>query len=201
MTAAVNDSWTRIENWLAEHAPATHAALAPPADPADIAATERVVGGPLPRPLVASLLRHDGVLDGRSELFPGSYVPRGAREIAGDWRHMSPYFDPHLSKEEEARAEDDLLTIGSSFFLYGHPRLIPLGREVGGGGLVLDHRGGIDRGRVHRVEPVEGVRRVAHEAWTSLPLLLEGIAGCLEAGRPLDGHAPAVDDAGRLRWE
>ncbi|MER7700783.1 MULTISPECIES: hypothetical protein [unclassified Streptomyces] len=74
MTAPVSESWARVENWLAEHAPVTRAALAPPADPADIAATERVIGRPLPKPLAMSLLRHDGLLDGWSALSPGSTV-------------------------------------------------------------------------------------------------------------------------------
>ncbi|GAA2068100.1 hypothetical protein GCM10009801_16140 [Streptomyces albiaxialis] len=43
MTAPISESWTRMETWLTEHAPATHAALAPPADPADIAEVERVI--------------------------------------------------------------------------------------------------------------------------------------------------------------
>ncbi|WP_258572634.1 hypothetical protein [Streptomyces sp. KM273126] len=80
MTAPISESWTRIENWLAEHAPATYAALAPPADPADIAAAERVIGRPLLKPLVMSLSRHDGLLDQRFSLLPGFYRPMSARE-------------------------------------------------------------------------------------------------------------------------
>ncbi|MEV5083088.1 hypothetical protein AB0K74_31170 [Streptomyces sp. NPDC056159] len=52
MTAPISESWTRIKNWLAERAPATYSVLVPPADPADIAAAERVIGRPLLKPLV-----------------------------------------------------------------------------------------------------------------------------------------------------
>lgn len=63
MTALISESWTRIENGLVEQAPATYAVPAPPADPADIAAAQRVIGRPLPKLLVMSLSRHDGLLD------------------------------------------------------------------------------------------------------------------------------------------
>lgn len=55
MTAPISESWTRIDNWLAEHAPATYTAPAPPADPVDIAAAERVIGRPLLKPLVVAV--------------------------------------------------------------------------------------------------------------------------------------------------
>lgn len=83
MTAPISESWTRIEEWLAEYAPASYAALAPPADPADIAAVERVIGRPLLKPLAVSLLRHDGFRNQfQGSLLAGRYRSISARETA-----------------------------------------------------------------------------------------------------------------------
>ncbi|MFJ9885682.1 SMI1/KNR4 family protein [Streptomyces sp. NPDC091287] len=201
MTAPISESWTRIENWLAEHAPTTYAALMPPADPADIAATERDIGRPLPKPLVLSLLRHDGLRDQGGSLLPGFYRPIGARRIAEEWRLFTGFYDRLTAEEKGDEVDSDFMGIGFSGVLYGHPRLIPIARDVGGGYLVLDQRPEIDRGRVHQAEPVDGVRRGSHEAWASLPVLMETVAASLETGRPVDHYKPEVDEEQRLQWD
>ncbi|MFE7244761.1 SMI1/KNR4 family protein [Streptomyces sp. NPDC057580] len=200
MTAPISESWTRIENWLAEHAPATYAALAPPADPADIAATERAIGRPLLKPLVMSLLRHDGLLDQRGSLLPAFYRPMSAREITAAWHLLTGFYDQCMADEKGDEADYDFMKIGSSSVLYGHPQLIPIARDLGGGHLVLDHRPEIDRGRVHEAEAVEGIMRVSHEMWTSLPMLMEAIATSLETNQALNDYTPVVDEEQRLDW-
>jgi cell wall assembly regulator SMI1 len=201
MTAPISESWTRIENWLAEHAPTTYAALAPPADSADIAATERVIGRPLLKPLVMSLLRHDGLLDQRGWLLPGFYRPMSAREIAAEWQRFTGFYDKRTADEEGEKADYDFMKLGFSSVLYGHPQLIPIARDVSGGYLVLDHRPEIDRRRVHEAEAVEGIRRVSHEMWTSLPVFMEAIATSLDTDQPLNGYTPVVDEEQRLYWD
>lgn len=65
MTAdLVQASWTRIDAWLREHAPRTFATLRPPAGGEEIAAAQEELGVTFPPELVASLLRHDGALEG-----------------------------------------------------------------------------------------------------------------------------------------
>ncbi|MCX4696223.1 hypothetical protein [Streptomyces sp. NBC_01408] len=201
MTAPISESWTRIENWLAEHAPATRAALAPPAAPADIAAAERVIGRPLLKPLVASLSRHDGLLDRRSVLLPGFYRPLSARETAAEWQLFTGFHDAPTTEAEGGEADLEFMRTGASRVLYGHPQLIPVARDVRGALLVLDHRPETDRGRVHEAEAVEGVVRGSHAMWTSLPVLLDALALSLETTRPLDGYTPAVDEEHRLHWD
>lgn len=200
MTASISESWTRIENWLAEHAPSTYAALAPPADPADIAALEHLIGRPLLRPLVTSLLRHDGLLDRRCTLLPGSYRPMSARETAAEWRLLTGFHDKRTAEDEGDEVGYDFMKIGSSRVLYGHPQLIPIARESGGGHLVLDHRPEVDRGRVHEAEATAGVMRGSHEAWASLPVLMEAIATSVETNQPLYDYTPTVDEEQRLHW-
>ncbi|WP_097968684.1 SMI1/KNR4 family protein [Streptomyces sp. or20] len=202
MTAPISESWTRIEKWLAEYAPATCAALAPPADPADIAAAERVIGRPLLKSLVVSLLRHDGFLDPfQGSLLPGSYRWTSAREIAAAWQLLTGFYDKREADERGKEADNDFVKLGFSSVLYGHPQLIPIARDLGGGHVVLDHRPGADRGRVHEAEAVEGVMRGSHEMWASLPALMEAIATSLETFRPLNGNMPAVDEEQRLYWD
>jgi hypothetical protein len=58
---AVEESWARIDAWLARHAPLTHATLRPPAPQAVIEEAERTLGVPFHPDLVASLRCHDGV--------------------------------------------------------------------------------------------------------------------------------------------
>ncbi|MFD8783615.1 SMI1/KNR4 family protein [Kitasatospora sp. NPDC059599] len=58
---AVADAWKRIEDWLAEHAPASLAALAGPATTEEIAAVERALGPALPAEFAASLAIHRAV--------------------------------------------------------------------------------------------------------------------------------------------
>lgn len=179
----------------------TYAALAPPADPADIAAIERVIGLPLLKPLVMSLLRHDGLLDQRGSLLPGFYRPMSAREIAAAWQLFTDFYDKRTADEKGEEADYDFMKIGASRVLYGHPQLIPIARDVGGGCLVLDHRPEIDRGRVHEAEATEGLMRVSHEMWTSLPVLMEAIATSLETYQPLNDYTPVVDEEQRLYWD
>ncbi|MFI7285137.1 SMI1/KNR4 family protein [Streptomyces anulatus] len=201
MTASISESWTRIENWLAEHAPATCAALAPPADPADIAATERAIGRPLPKPLVMSLLRHDGLRDQCGSLLPGFYRPISARRIADEWRLFTGFHDRLTAEEKGDEVDSDFMDMGFSGVLYGHPQLIPIARDVGGGYLVLDQRPEIYRGRVHQADATEGVMRGSREVWASLPVLMETVAASLETGRPVDHYKAEVDEQQRLHWD
>ncbi|MFF0074951.1 SMI1/KNR4 family protein [Streptomyces sp. NPDC005494] len=201
MTASISESWTRIENWLAEHASATYAALAPPADPAVIAATERVIGRPLLKPLVTSLLRHDGLLDQRHSLLPGSYRLMSARQTAAEWTLCTGFHDKATAEDKGDEVDDDFMEIGVSSVLYGHPQLIPIARDQGGGHLVLDHRPEIDRGRVHETEATEGVMRRPHAMWASLPVLMDTLATSLETDQPLGDYVPAVNEQRCLRWD
>ncbi|MDH6538471.1 SMI1/KNR4 family protein [Streptomyces sp. SPB4] len=202
MTALISESWTRIENWLAEHAPATYAALAPPADPADIVAAERVIGRPLLKPLRMSLLRHDGLVGHGFSLLPGGYRPLSVREIVAEWQHCARYYDKSTAdRAGEEEVDDHFMRVGSSFDLYGHPQVILIAQDICGGHLVLDHRPEIDRGRVHIADGEGGVSRQSHEMWTSLPVLMERIATSLETSQPLDRDIPIVEEDQRLRWD
>ncbi|MFD9128463.1 SMI1/KNR4 family protein [Kitasatospora sp. NPDC059571] len=61
LRAAVADTWRRIEEYLAGHAPALLDGLAGPADDADIAEAEEALGRPLPVDFAASCRIHRAV--------------------------------------------------------------------------------------------------------------------------------------------
>ncbi|MFG3510011.1 SMI1/KNR4 family protein [Streptomyces sp. NPDC047821] len=85
----VQDSWTRIDAWLREHAPRTFATLRPPAGDGEITAAQQELGVTFPPDLVASLLRHNGALEG-PEAFRFSSGDRllGVSGILGDTGFM-----------------------------------------------------------------------------------------------------------------
>jgi cell wall assembly regulator SMI1 len=71
--AALDLAWTRIEAWLAAHAPPLAANLAPPAREAAIAACERQLGLRFPADLRASLARR------------GAESDEGCAPLIGNW--------------------------------------------------------------------------------------------------------------------
>ncbi|MFE9700100.1 SMI1/KNR4 family protein [Streptomyces sp. NPDC006270] len=102
MTAdLVHASWTRIDAWLRKHAPRTFATLRPPAGGEEIAAAQEELGVTFPPDLVASLLRHNGALEG-PEAFQFSTGDRllGVSGILGDTGFMRG-FDQGINGEVE----------------------------------------------------------------------------------------------------
>ncbi|PWW65900.1 SMI1/KNR4 family protein [Actinokineospora spheciospongiae] len=172
LTRRVDAAWTRIETWLAVHAPRTAARWNAPAPAAALSALQREVGVELPGDLVATLRRHDGSSAGGFVL-PLAYRPMSVGEIAGHTRRMcsgpgQPGWDG---------------------------RFVPFAVDGGGGLLYLDQRGAGSLGEQFDEGPGPG-------RWpTGLSELLEQTADLLEEGTgPLaDRYRPEVD-AGWLRW-
>ncbi|MFD7815697.1 SMI1/KNR4 family protein [Streptomyces sp. NPDC059785] len=103
MTAdLVQESWSRIDAWLREHAPRTFATLRPPAKVEEITAAQDGLGITFPPDLIASLLRHDGALDG-PEAFRFNTHDRllGVSGILEDTRFMRAVADDLDEKEAE----------------------------------------------------------------------------------------------------
>lgn len=72
-------SWTDIESWIGEHAPALHAALLPPSSATDVADAEESIGYALPPDVSAWWRRFGGVgvTYSRWPLIPTSWQPHG----------------------------------------------------------------------------------------------------------------------------
>jgi cell wall assembly regulator SMI1 len=205
VTAPVNESWDRIEAWLAANAPATFASLRPPAAPAIIAAAEAQLGITFPPDLVATLRRHDGVVSDRGFSVPYGYPLQPLDQIVAETLRLRRSCrlaavvnaERHIVKFERKREE---LLVAPGFW---HPKWVLLSVSLSGDYLVLDQRPGPAQGRIGEVihDSVGGF-----ELWPSLAVLLDRLADALEHGTPLrdqlggSGWVPSVSDSGRLEW-
>lgn len=124
VTARVDQAWTRIETWLAEHAPVSAAALRPPADDESIAAAQRVAGVRFPAALVASLRRHDGA------------DPESAFGVPARMHLMSA---ARTADEAEMMCEVlESVGIDGNVESWWHGRYLPVATDHGGDLLFLD---------------------------------------------------------------
>lgn len=177
----VPDSWNRIDAWLREHAPRTSATLRPPAGDGEIAAAQQELGVTFPPDLVASLLRHNGALEG-PEAFRFSTGDRllGVSGILGDTEFMRG-----IDQGPDGEAED--------YWLLGY---VKFGSYDGtSDGLLMDCR----TERAH----FGAIGRFFDETGTrfgqagSLGGYLAELADMLERGQ----EAGVVTFNGRLFWE
>ncbi|MFC9689618.1 hypothetical protein ACFTSF_13840 [Kribbella sp. NPDC056951] len=121
----ITQTWRRLDSWLAEHAPATYAVLAPPATDDELDAARQVVE--LPPDLIESLRCHNG-LTAWANLLPEA-PPSSAAQITDNWQlrmdiaadvdgftvhpwNTEPYW--HLAWIPWADADGDLQVIDGS---------------------------------------------------------------------------------------
>ncbi|SEC32086.1 Cell wall assembly regulator SMI1 [Streptomyces sp. 3213] len=188
-------SWVRIERWLAQLAPRTFAALAPPADRSAIAAAEQAVGRPFPESLTECLLRHDGT--GDQCLLPPFWSLLDTRGIVETWDtctqiNAKVFGDGDGDGEEREPNGDD--------GLWWHSMWFPFAADGAANHLVIDQRQHRWVGRIGNADHELGCSFESQPMWASLPALLEATATALETGDVLDGCLPVVERA-ELRWE
>lgn len=183
----VEESWARIDAWLARHAPRTLRSLRPPASKEEIAEAERTLGVTFCPDLVASLLCHDGTdlgagvltLDGvtlapLTDIVSNSLSRRGIgadedygdEELAGYWRD-----------------EWVMITRGVAWDSYD--------------GRFITHRDGENYGRVGYFFTGDAP---SFTEWGSLRAMLADLADALERRRPMRGGVPVADGCA-LHWE
>ncbi|WP_149823059.1 SMI1/KNR4 family protein [Streptomyces tailanensis] len=194
---AVEESWARIDTWLARHAPLSHARLRPPASEADIAAAERTLQVTFPPDLVASLRCHDGV-----ELEEGTpqlayYGPLSkVADIVKSTQFQRDVGEGLADAEDEGDEENPEAELG--VFWRREWLLITLG--IGwqsSDGLFVSCRRGPNFGRVGRYfdEDVP-----SFTPWSSLRHALADFADALEGGHKFNFRVPLAVD-GVLLWE
>ncbi|MGW7458352.1 SMI1/KNR4 family protein [Streptomyces sp. NPDC054797] len=194
-TLTVDQSWARIETWLAQHAAVSHGLLRPPALPEHIAAAELRLGVTFPPDLKDSLLRHDGVQlqDGTPTL--AYYGPlSGVEDIVRSTEFLRD-IGADLDEDEAELDEEER----DQHAYWPHERLlITLG--IGwqsSDGLFLVSRPGPHHGRVGRYfdEDIP-----SFTPWLGLRHVLTEFATALENGTPFNGRIPLAVE-GRLIWD
>ncbi|MEU7874413.1 hypothetical protein [Dactylosporangium sp. NPDC049140] len=176
---AVRAAWARIDAWLAEFAPVSAAALASPAEPAAVAATN------LPDDLAAGLLCHDGLRTWTPLLPEGE--PLSLAEVL-EFRRI----------RLEVAADVDGFTVQPwNTEPWWHEQWWPCG-GIDGTYQVIDQRPGAG-GRVG-IAPNSDAAGFS-QGWPSYGAYLADVAGALERGRPVGLWYPTVVRGGELWWE
>lgn len=185
MSVPVEQSWARIERWLADHAPASLAALNPPASAQAIERLQATLGYALPEQLVVLLSQHDGAgVDWNVPqlTLPGGYGLMSAALIEQAWQTYT----------KALRAADDPDVITG---LWWHPEWVPFAVAPSFDALVIDHRSGPRQGQIG-----DHLKELTYfESWGSLAEMLADVADGLAAQREVDGELPVVID-GELHW-
>ncbi|MET7640077.1 SMI1/KNR4 family protein [Streptomyces sp. NPDC005438] len=186
LASSVRDSWHRIDAWTRTHAPASFEALAPPADPRQVAEAQTTMGVRFPPELVASLECHDG-LRWWVNMFPGQPPSRVAAMVE-HWR-MCVEINEDLEGEEHPFAGEEP---------WWHPLWIPWA-QVDGDAQIIDMRPGPEQGRLGMAYHDEG--GVFRDAWPHLAAYLEDVADVLERGGTVGWMSPYLTAEGELWWD
>ncbi|MFJ7073521.1 SMI1/KNR4 family protein [Streptomyces sp. NPDC098781] len=192
MTSSIFGSWIRIEAWLAQRAPGTFAALAPPAERSAIAQAEQSIGQAFPEPLVESLLRHNGM--GHCDLLPPFWSLLEVENITSAWQTRMRIYGDQLAGAEEGDPEGE-------YGPWWHSRWIPFAFDGAGDYLVIDQRPHRRRGRIGDADHETGCTFSSHPMWASLAALLDATATALETGEAVDGYVPVAVDEYELDWD
>lgn len=187
----VGASWSRIDAWLSAHAPASLARLGPSADPADMAAAERVLGVALPAELAASLACHDGV-EPECRIFPEMDL-LSVSGVIDQWELRNEVAAEFFADEEDLPPSD-----GDPFW---HRLWIPVG-HFQGDLYVIDMRPGPEQGRMGWVSH-DGSSSFTGEELPTLSSFLQALADTLMTGRqPIPGlwDDPCVSPDRELSW-
>ncbi|MFE9934244.1 SMI1/KNR4 family protein [Streptomyces sp. NPDC005533] len=194
-TCTVEQSWARIETWLAQHAAVSHGLLRPPARPEDIAAAELRLEVTFPTDLRESLLRHDGVQlqDGTPTL--GYYGPlSGVEDIVRSTEFLRGIGEDVVEDEADLDEEER-----DQYAYWPHERLL-ISLGIGwqsSDGLFLVSRPGPHHGRVGRYFDEDSP---SFTEWPALRHVLADFATALENGTPFNGRIPLAFE-GRLIWD
>jgi cell wall assembly regulator SMI1 len=183
--ATVTEAWARIEDWLARHAPASATVLAPPADPAEIAAAEVALGLAFPADLVESLRRHNGLVEW-ANILPENPPLSVARIVE------------HRQMCMEVAESIDGFTARSGGEPWWHESWLPFA-ESDGDSQVIDLRPGPGYGRLGWA--LHDNNGSFDDAWPTLGAYLAETAEALASGGGgVNGWQPYLTVDGELWW-
>lgn len=187
----VEESWARIDAWLAEHAPLSRARLRPPASADEIASGERRLGVTFHPDLVASLRCHDGVE-------PGEVAPAFA--LNGRFASVTDIVSNTLFLRGIGEDVEDLYDDEGELDAYWRHEWLLVTNGVSGDaqdGLFLTCRAGDDYGRIGDYFNEDAA---SFTGWSSLRAALSAFAEAVERRLPIDNMVPLAFD-GALIWE
>jgi cell wall assembly regulator SMI1 len=200
----VTESWQTIVDWLAQHAPAMHAALRGPATQADLSRAQEELPASLPDDLLEWWRLADGV---RYEaiarhLIPPYYNPWQVADAVGvrmDWVEARG----HASAQALADGTRDpaLDPAGTQCYYGWLSTWVPIAYDGMGGLLFVDLRPGPQRGCVMEFDKVEAAWQPP--AWSSIRTMLADIARGLTTGTATGPYKdrPQATTEGHLEWD
>lgn len=183
--SAVVEAWAQIETWLGRHAPVSAAALAPPADPIDIAAAQVTLGLAFPAELVESLRCHNGLLRW-ADILP-DMPPLSVAGIVEHWERCMDVVDDF----------DGLRPANPGDEPWWHELWLPFA-GADGDAQVIDMRPGPECGRLGWATHDGGAEFGG--GWPSLGAYLAEAAEALVKGGGVDGWYPYLTGNSELRW-
>jgi cell wall assembly regulator SMI1 len=186
----IEDSWARVTAWLAANAPASYAALNPPAPPAELDACERDMNVVLPAELRRLLLVSNGAADFDADgtyhqeaaFLPGGHRLLSAAEVAKESRDLVDLVGD---------AGDDLIGY------WWHPAWVLFGTHIAGDGMAIDQRPGPGQGAIGEFMNETGTEFTMA---ASLGQYIAKIADSIENGTDFMHYRPLVEDGG-LDWD
>ncbi|MEU8226252.1 SMI1/KNR4 family protein [Kribbella sp. NPDC048915] len=178
---SITASWSRLDAWLARHAPATYAVLAPPATDVELRA-----GVELPPELIESLRCHNGVT-AWANLLPEA-LPSSAAEIGANWQ----------LRMELAADLDGFAVHPPQTEPYWHPAWIPWA-DSDGDLQVIDLRPGPQRGRLGMA--LHDGPGDFTASWPSLASYLAEVVRSLHHGTGVHGWYPYLTVHQELWWD
>ncbi len=194
-------SWVRITTWLLAHAPATAAALHPPASAQDVARAEESTGVVWPQQLRTWFGLHGGWdRDAWAAVLPGWSSPMSLSRSLEEQRTWLEVWED-VAADDEDLVERGVLAMGqhagevAGAFL---PFFVPLDEDQSGEVLFVDCRPGPRQGCV--------THWMKHDfdhyglGWWSIAQMLSDVADHLQQWTPCRYWRPQVED-GALRWE
>ena len=199
MATELEHAWTRIRTWCAVNAPATAAALKPPASPDTRTSAEKSTGREWPSELHEWFTLHDGVSEPGVPLVP-NYPPLSVEQSLDVWdsfgelmseQYEASYFDPDARSialgESEPAGREAMMFLPSfipicgadDFYLFVDLRLGSMSGCVTG----WDHTAADQQGPI----------------WPSITAMVESTATALETSGECNGYRPGVHQ-GLLGW-
>jgi cell wall assembly regulator SMI1 len=192
-------AWVDIVRWCRSNAPATAAAIRPPADGATRRRAVAATSGRWPDDLWRWYQLADGTERTPDGYLLPSYCPMPLYAVMSHWvmwvdigRDLRAWAgDPG---DAVARLQTEPAATAAGMFL---PSFVPIAEDQSGSDLIVDTRHGEAHGCVTEYDKTDADN--SGPRWPSVTAMLTDVAEALHATSPIGYWQPEVED-GRLNW-